>query len=73
MLLSKQEQLSPVWVKFQEHFQSRLQALRSQNDGDLDAFETARLRGRIATVKEMLALGVRHEPEGSADADAPDA
>ena len=39
-----------VWVN------DKLTQARERNDGDLDAIQTARLRGRIETLKELLAL-----------------
>lgn len=70
MLLSKNERHSAVWVKIAEHFQKRLSESRQENDGRLDEIETARLRGRIAAFKEILALGNPPEPDASgSDAD----
>lgn len=57
MKLTEHEQHSAVWIKIRDHLTERLDALRSQNDGDLDPLATARLRGRIAAIKELLALG----------------
>ena len=34
----------------------KLDAYRKMNDGDLTEIETAKLRGRIAALKELLAL-----------------
>lgn len=38
---------------------SKLEQARERNDGDLDATQTAVLRGRISILKELIAL-----PEG---------
>lgn len=58
MKLDAIETRSAVWIKLHTHLRSQLQSLRERNDGtQLDAIETARLRGRIAQVKEILALG----------------
>lgn len=63
MKLDAIETRSAVWIKLHTHLRSQLQTLRERNDGaQLDAIETARLRGRIAQVKEILALG-QPEPE----------
>lgn len=35
---------------------ARLEVLRASNDGDLDSIQTARVRGRITMLKELLAL-----------------
>lgn len=65
MTLDAIETRSAVWIKLHAHLRSQLQAMRERNDGaQLDAIETARLRGRIAQVKEILALG-QPEPEQS--------
>ena len=47
---------SPTWTRLKEHCQARLLALRTQNDKTLSADETAKVRGRIAEVKRILAL-----------------
>lgn len=71
MRLTEQEIHSAVWIKLRDHMADRLEALRCQNDGDLDPLATARLRGRIAAIKELLALGQPPTPAqaGSASAD----
>lgn len=56
-MFTPQELHSAVWIKLREHLQDRLTAMRCQNDGELDPIATARLRGRIAAIKEILALG----------------
>lgn len=56
MRLDKLESQSAVWLKLKEHIEERLIQLRMQNDGDLSDIETARLRGRVAMCKELLAL-----------------
>ena len=35
---------------------SRLEELRKRNDGDLSAEQTAKIRGRIAELKDLLTL-----------------
>ena len=57
LLLSIEERRSPLWRKIAEHYEEKLQVLRQQNDGDRSEAETSKLRGRIAEVKLMLALG----------------
>lgn len=57
MKLTKEERLSAVWLKISAHYEARLQALRQKNDGNLTAEETAKVRGRIAEAKAILALG----------------
>ena len=39
-----------AWAKL------KLESSRNQNDGDLNEIETAKLRGRIALLKEIVAL-----------------
>lgn len=56
MTLSNEERQSALWLKLRAHLEDRLEALRFQNDGDRTPEETAKIRGRIAEVKNMLAL-----------------
>lgn len=56
-LLNTSERLSPLWAKLARHLDSRLQTLRSQNDGDQPEAKTAILRGRIAEIKAFLEHG----------------
>jgi hypothetical protein len=44
------------WHYVEDWAKSRLESSRQRNDGDLDAIATARLRGRIDFIKELLAL-----------------
>lgn len=59
---------SPTWLRLKEHLEARLKDLRAQNDGRLDADETARMRGRIFEIKAFLALSVTTAPSESDDA-----
>jgi hypothetical protein len=54
--LSQAEQQSALWLKLKEHALKRLEQLRVQNENNLDATETAKLRGRIAEIKSFLKL-----------------
>lgn len=56
MNFTYEELHSSLWVKLTEHYEARLQLLRQKNDNVLSAEETARLRGRIAEVRAILAL-----------------
>jgi hypothetical protein len=48
---------SRTWTLIEAHLKDRLMKLRERNDNSkLDAAETARLRGEIAAVKDLLAL-----------------
>ncbi len=40
----------------QRNWALKLAELRARNDGDLDAIETAKLRGQIAQIKAFLQL-----------------
>lgn len=56
MKLTPQEIQSAVWIKLRDHMEQRLAMLRCQNDGDLSPEQTIKLRGRVAQLKELLAL-----------------
>ena len=57
-VLAAEERTSLTWLKLKKHFEERLAELRRRNDSaNLDATETARLRGAIAEIKYSLALG----------------
>ena len=47
---------SPTWLRLKEHYEARLAALRIKNDGRLSLEDTARARGQIFEVKQILAL-----------------
>lgn len=53
---------SDAWLRFREAAETRLAALRKQNDMDLTMEETQRLRGRIAELCYWLGLGQAPEP-----------
>lgn len=44
------------WHEISVWANDKLAQARERNDGDLDPTQTARLRGRIETLKELLAL-----------------
>jgi hypothetical protein len=49
---------SEVWGALASHLADRLESLRKRNDSpDLDALETATLRGEIAAIKYIMGLG----------------
>jgi hypothetical protein len=66
MKLTHAEIHNPLWIKLKEHIESRMDAHRRKNDGDLDDIATARLRGRIAELKSLLDL---ENPEPAQDAE----
>lgn len=58
MRLTDEERASPAWQKLRRYMEDELATLRIANDAsDLDPISTARLRGRIAELKTLLALG----------------
>lgn len=65
---------SRTWERMEAHLRERLAELREENDTRLDDVKTATLRGRIAEIKELLALAAKPAPatrgEGSASFDA---
>jgi len=52
--LSAIERDSPLWLKISAHLKDRLASLREKNDGWLGPDETARVRGKIEFIKELL-------------------
>jgi hypothetical protein len=66
--LTQYELQSAVWVKLREHLERQLQDSRSRNDGDLNEIDTARLRGRIAVIKQILAFGEPTPEQAEPDA-----
>lgn len=56
MNLNHVEAQSALWLKLKSYMEEQLDVARRKNDGDLDPFETAKLRGRIAALKALIAL-----------------
>jgi hypothetical protein len=54
--LIKQDFNTAVWATLEKDLQAELQRLREQNDANLDDLATAKLRGRIEQIKDLLAL-----------------
>ena len=48
--------ISPTWARLRKHMEARLQSLRVKNDNDLDPIATAKLRGEVRALKNLLAL-----------------
>lgn len=65
-LLDLNDRQSPTWRKLVKHYEQRLRELRAKNDNDLDAISTAKLRGAIREVTNLLALGDQ-DPATEAD------
>lgn len=55
--ISAVDRTSPLWRDFSAHMEQRIALLRAQNDADKDPIQTANLRGRIAELKAISALG----------------
>ena len=54
MKLTQFEAETAVWKKVESALTDRMNTLRMKNDGALEPLETARLRGSIAMIKEIL-------------------
>ncbi len=65
MKLNDTERNSAPWQKVKAELESRLDLFRRKNDSNLDAEQTAKLRGRIAEIKNLLALGEPPPPEAN--------
>lgn len=65
LLLTIEERRSALWQKLEAHLEARLSDLRKQNDGNWSDVDTANLRGRIAEVRLMIALGIDPAKEQS--------
>ena len=55
-ILTTEDLHSATWLKLRAHYTAELAKQRARNDGKLSVEDTAKLRGRIATIKELLAL-----------------
>jgi len=53
---------NPLWLTLSEALREELASLRQQNDAEKPPEQTAHLRGRIAAVKQILALGDQRLP-----------
>lgn len=65
-LIAEHERGSPQWQKVRKYAEERLELLRRRNDSDMDERKTARLRGSIRELKNLLALD-QPVPETEAD------
>jgi hypothetical protein len=63
--LRESDKVSDTWRVLRRHLEDRLQHWRVQNEGDLDAVRTAHNRGRIAVLKELIALDQNPPPGGT--------
>jgi len=55
--LNEVDRASFTWTRIADHLKSELDRYREQNDATLDVEQTALIRGRIAELKKILALG----------------
>lgn len=60
--LTTAERMSPTWAKLKAALQGELQVLREKNDKDAPDETTAKIRGRIAMLKEIIKLGEEDKP-----------
>lgn len=56
------DRMNPLWITLSRHLSERLDILRRQNDASLAPEQTERLRGRIAQIKDILALADERPP-----------
>ena len=54
--LSMTERQSGLWQKLATYLEGRLMIMREKNDNPLDDVNTAKLRGKIEMIKEILAV-----------------
>lgn len=59
--LTASEINSALWGRLMEHFENRLNRLRTDNDRDADESATSNLRGRIAEIKSLMHLDTDYE------------
>lgn len=71
-VLDRDDLRSPTWARIESHLRDRLAELRERNDADADEARTAKTRGRIAELKELLALAhPEPDPTGGEGDDVP--
>lgn len=61
MKLTDSEKASSLWVKLEKHIKEQVNILRLRNDKDADAVATAKLRGRIFELNNILNLATSDE------------
>lgn len=55
--LRPEDRSGPTWGRIADHLRQRIATLRAQNDKPIEQREADLLRGRIAELKDLLALG----------------
>lgn len=67
-VLEKVDLDSHVWRKLKRHLAAKRDALRRRNDNtELDAVQTAIVRGELRAIANLLALDTRPDPVTEAD------
>lgn len=61
--LSQEARISTAWEEIRGILEERLERHRQKNDAEDTPEKTARLRGRIAEIKDILALGEEPKPK----------
>lgn len=54
--LNQNDFASVTWQRLRLHLETRLHVLRLRNDANLNAEETAHIRGQVSALKALLAL-----------------
>lgn len=49
-----------AWLRIEKYLRARREHLRAENDGDLSPERTAKLRGRIQEIGDLLDLPARY-------------
>lgn len=60
--LEPHDRINPLWVRLERHMQQELENMRVMNDSTVPMERTEKLRGRIAQLKELLALADEPKP-----------
>jgi len=55
-VLNEAERQSALWIRLKAHLEQQLAIQRERNDNPNDDKQGERIRGRIAQLKDMLAL-----------------
>jgi len=55
-MLAREDFNTRTWERVEALLRARLQTYRELNDSNLDEVKTAKVRGRIAEIKDLLAL-----------------
>lgn len=57
MHLNDHDRSSVVWEKMQTYCADRIATLQRENEGNLTAEQTAKIRGRIAEIRSFMRAG----------------